>query len=263
MTKLAVLIPVYRNQAGLDRSLDSLRKADGGFDVVIVDDGSPEPISVPSHLRDDVPVLLVRLENNQGIAAALNHGLRHILARGYRYIGRLDAADTVAAERFEQQMEFLDAHPGCGVVSSFVDFVDSKQALLFCHRAPLHHAKILQTMHLNNCLMHPGSMIRASALQNVGLYREDVPGAEDYELFLRLARRYTLAVLPAVLTRCEYSFNGLSIAGRHRQQRERLKLQLRYFDPACPFSFYGIARTLAAMLVPHSAVFRLKRARFL
>jgi glycosyltransferase involved in cell wall biosynthesis len=263
MNKLAVLIPVYRNQAGLDRSLESLRKAGGGFDVLIVDDGSPEPLSVPSRLRVDVPVSLLRLEKNQGIAAALNHGLRHILERAYSYVGRLDAGDTVAEERFERQMEFLDAHPGCGVVSSFVDFVDSQQALLFRHRAPVQHATILQRMHLNNCIMHPGSMIRVSALQNMGLYREDVAGAEDYELFLRLAQRYTLAVLPAVLTRCEYSFNGLSIAGRRRQQRQRLKLQLRYFDPACPFSFYGIARTLGAMLVPHSAVFRLKRARFL
>jgi glycosyltransferase involved in cell wall biosynthesis len=258
MTKLAVLIPVYRNQAGLDRSLDSLRKADGGFDVVIVDDGNPQRISVPSHLRAAVRVLVVRLEENQGIAAALNHGLRHILARGYHYIGRLDAGDTVVSERFERQMEFLDAFPKCGVVSSFVDFVDSGQVTLFHYRAPCDHTNIVQRLHANNCLVHSGSMLRAAALRDIGLYREDVPGAEDYELFLRMAPRYQLAVLPKTLTRCEYSLHGLTVAGRRRQQRERLKLQLGHFDPGSPYSFYGVARTLVAMLTPHAFVFRLR-----
>jgi glycosyltransferase involved in cell wall biosynthesis len=262
MTNLAVLIPVYRNQAGLDRSLESLRKAGGGFDVVIVDDGSPEPISAPWHLRSDVAVLLVRLERNQGIAAALNHGLRHIFARGYRYIGRLDAGDTVAGERFERQMEFLDTHPSCGVVSSFVDYVDSGQVTLFHYRAPCDHTNIVRRLHANNCLVHSGSMLRVAALRDIGLYREDVPGAEDYELFLRMAPSYELAVLPKTLTRCEYSFHGLTVAGRRRQQRERLKLQLHHFDPASAYSFYGVARTLIAMLVPHAIVFhcRLQRA---
>jgi glycosyltransferase involved in cell wall biosynthesis len=251
---------VYRNQAGLERSLDSLTKASGRFDVVVVDDGSLEPIVVPSRLRDDVPVFLLRLEENQGIAAALNRGLRFILAREYSYVGRLDAGDTIVPERFERQVQFLDSHTKCGAASSFVDFVDSSHSLLFRYRAPFDHEKIIQELHLNNCLVHAGSMMRASALKEVGLYREDVPGAEDYELFLRIAQRFTLAVLPEVLTQCDYSMEGLTVSCRRRQQRERLSLQLRYFDPASPYSFYGIARTLLAMLVSHTIVFRFKRA---
>ena len=156
----------------------------------------------------------------------------------------------------------MEANPECAVVSSFVDFVDSDQTPLFRYRAPSHHSQIVRRMRLNSCIMHPGAMIRASALREAGIYREDIPGAEDYELFLRMSLRYTLAVLPIVLTRCEYSPNGLSIAGRRQQQKERLKLQFRYFNPLCPYSFYGVARTLLAMLVPHNAVFRFKRAYF-
>jgi glycosyltransferase involved in cell wall biosynthesis len=257
--KLAVLMPVYRNQVALDRSLESLRAADGSFCVVIVDDGSPEPLSAPSQLRGDIPVSLLRLEKNQGIAGALNHGLRYIFDRGYSYIGRLDAGDTVVHNRFERQVRFLAMHATCGVVSSFVDFVDSNQAPLFQYRAPSHHSKILRRLHLNSCIMHPASMLRANALQEIGLYREDVLGAEDYELFLRMARRYTLAVLQEVLTRCEYSIRGLSIAGRRLQQRTRLKLQIRYFDPACPYSYYGIVCTLGVMLIPPRLTLQLKR----
>ena len=259
MTNVAVLIPVYRNPGGLHRSLASLGEAHGSFSVFIVDDGSPEPLSAPSHLREDVSVSLLRLETNHGIAAALNHGLRQILAREYSYIGRLDAGDTINPDRLRHQVQFLHSRPNYAVVSSFADFVDSNQRILFRHRAPSEHLKIRRKLHLNNCVLHPASMIRASALRESGSYREDTPGAEDYELFLRLSRRYKLAVLPEVLTYMEYSPGGLSIAGRRQQQKERLKLQLRYFDPGSPYSFLGVARTLLAMASPQAAVFRYKR----
>jgi len=255
-----VLIPVYRNQAGLNRSLESLAEAEGNFEVLIVDDGSPYPIEAPQRLRDDVLVTVLRLPRNQGIAAALNHGLRHLLPKGIRYIARLDSGDTVVRKRFRAQQAFMDAHLQCAVVSSFVDFVDVERRHLFRYRAPAEHMRIVRRLRVNNCLIHPGSMIRASAFRQAGMYREDVPGAEDYELFLRFAQRYALAVLPEVLTHVEYSFAGLSVVGRRRQQWQRLRLQLRYFNPASLCSFYGIACTLLTMAVPHSSAFQLKRA---
>ena len=260
MTDITVLIPVYRNQAGLNRSLESLAEAEGKFDVLVVDDGSPNPVEAPRSLRDEVPVTVLRLPRNQGIAAALNHGLRQILANGTRYIARLDAGDTVVPGRFMEQARFLSAHPRCAAVSSFVDFVDGGRRRLFCYRAPCRHESILQALRSNNCLVHSGLMLRASALQAVGLYRLDMPAAEDYELILRLSQRYTLGVLPEVLTSCEYSFEGISVADRRQQQRQRLKVQIRYFDWSSPYSFFGVARTLTAMLVPHEAVFRFKCA---
>lgn len=261
MNRVAVLVPVYRNQSGLDRTIESLRTSRGDFDLVIVDDGSPVPMVIPRTVRDR-PVLHWRLEPNCGIAGALNFGLRRILERDYRYIGRLDSGDTVATERFERQTRYLDQDPACAAVSSFVDFVDSSGRTLFRYRPPCDHAEIVQRLHLGNCIVHSGVMMRAEAVQAVGLYREDVPCAEDYDLFLRLARRFTLAVLPEVLTYCEYSKGGLSVDGRRRHQRERLKLQLRYFDSASPYSFYGVARTCLAMAAPQWAVLRFKQACF-
>ena len=71
--RLVVLIPVFCNQAGLDRSLTSLRETDGCFEVVVVDDGSVVPIESLAELRPGVTVSLLRLDRNRGIAAALNH----------------------------------------------------------------------------------------------------------------------------------------------------------------------------------------------
>jgi glycosyltransferase involved in cell wall biosynthesis len=254
---LAILIPVYNNEAGLSRTLDNLERADGGFEIIVVDDGSSPAIQVSGSRRR---LVLLRLEANQGIAAALNHGLRFILSNEFEYVGRLDAGDTVARDRFKRQLAFMESNPGHAVVSSFVDFVDCSNKLLFRFRAPSDHKQILRRMHINSCVMHPGSMLRVSALREAGVYREDVPNAEDYELFLRLGSRYKLAVIPEVLTTCEYSPGGISVKGRRMQQTQRLRLQLRYFDPLSPFSFYGVARTMIAMLTPQHVVLLLKQA---
>jgi glycosyltransferase involved in cell wall biosynthesis len=263
MNRVAVLIPVYRNQSGLDRSLASLRSQTYScFDVVVVDDGSPDHIVAHTEVGYRRSVSVLRLERNRGVGAAKNHGLQYILAQGYSYVAMLDSSDTPLPERLGEQVLFLDSHPNCAAVSSFVDFVDSNQEFLFRHRVPCDDSNIRRAMHLYNCMVHSPAMIRASAFTETGLYREDLPMAEDYELFLRFGRRYTLANLPQALTRCEYSFNGLSIARRKQLQRERLKLQLSYFDALSPYSFFGIARSLLAMLTPHAVVYRFKRSYF-
>jgi glycosyltransferase involved in cell wall biosynthesis len=260
MTSLAVLIAVYNNPTGLSRSLESVDRAQGDFDIVVVDDGSSPPVRLPAETDSRHRLVLLRLDANSGIAAALNHGVRFILSKGFDYIGRLDSGDTVAPERFERQLAFMQSNPDHAVVSSFVDFVDSSHRLLFRFRGPSDHKHILRRMHINSCVMHPGSMLRASALREAGMYSENAQNAEDYELFLRLSKRYKLAVIPEVLTSMEYSPRGISVAGRRTQQAQRLKLQLRYFDPRSPFSFYGVARTLVAMLTPQRIVMRFKQA---
>lgn len=258
--RIAVLIPVFEGQRRLDRTFSSLRDAVGDFDVVAVDDGSREPIKTPSDLGYGRRVVTLRLDRNAGVSAALNHGLRYVRERGYEYVARLDSGDTVAADRFQQQAAFLDARSDHAVVGSFVDFVDASGGVLFRYRGPCGNRAIARALHLGNCVIHSSAMIRAAVLREVGGYREDVPAAEDYDLFLRIARRHELAVIPVALTRCEYAVNGISVARRRRQQFSRLSLQVGHFDPVSAHSFLGVARTLLAMLVPHEVVFRLKRA---
>ena len=191
----------------------------------------------------------------------MNHGLHHLLPQGIRYIARLDSGDTVVRKRFAAQQAYMDANPSCAVVSSFVDFVDAERRHLFRYRAPTDHSGIVRRLRRNNCVMHPGSMIRVSALKQAGIYREDIPGAEDYELFLRLAQRYTLAVLPEVLTHMEYALNGTE----HRRPAPSAMAALEIAVALLRSRFTrivsdGVACTLLTMAIPHDSALQLKRA---
>ena len=47
---LCVLIPVFKDQAGLTETLEVLAADSHPFDIVVVDDGSPQPIHcAPCH----------------------------------------------------------------------------------------------------------------------------------------------------------------------------------------------------------------------
>ncbi len=262
MNRLCILIPVFNNQAGLERTLASLDVASGDFDILIVDDGSAVPIFTPAGLCAKRSVKLHRLSSNSGITRALNEGLRLACDSNYTYIGRVDSSDTVHPTRFLQQTAYLDNHSGCGIVGSFIQFVDMQGAELFVYRAPASHTAIVRRMRSENCLIHSGVTMRVSTLVNVGGYRETCLTSEDYDLFLRMVRAEEAAVLPEALTRCEYNLAGISVARRRRQQRERLSLQMRYFAPADWVAYYGILRTCLAMLIPHGPVLRFKRMFF-
>ncbi len=62
--ELTVVVPVRDNQAGIDRLLAALHD----LPVIVVDDGSVEPVRVPDGIT------VVRFETSRGPAAARNHG---------------------------------------------------------------------------------------------------------------------------------------------------------------------------------------------
>jgi GT2 family glycosyltransferase len=257
---LCVLIPVFNNQAGLARTLLSLAAAPGPMDVIVVDDGSHPPMRTEPDMAGPHHVILRRLELNGGITRALNHGLQLAYDGDYRYIGRVDAGDTVRPDRFEKQLRRMEQNPACGLVGSLIDFVDLNGVSLFVFRAPEMHGRIVKRMQVENCIIHSGATMRAETVRKVGGYRGACLASEDYDLFQRMIRVSEATVIPETLTSCEYNLAGLSISRRGRQQWERLKLQFRYFRADDWMSYYGVARTCLAMVTPHKLVLGLKRA---
>lgn len=254
--RLAVLVPVFTDQDGLARSLESLLDDGARFEVIVVDDGSEPPLAVPEGLP--FPVRMLRLPHNQGITAALNAGLEQIVAAGFEYVARLDAGDLSLSGRFAAQMAFLDSHPDHAVVGSHVDVMDRAGRSLYRFDPPVDHDHILRRLRYENPFAHPTVMLRVAALREAGFYVDDYPGGEDYELWLRLARAWKLANLEQVYVRKELT--PTSITGRRfKLALCRLRIQLDHFAPGSIHAYLGVARSLAALLLGRGIVIRLRR----
>jgi glycosyltransferase involved in cell wall biosynthesis len=254
--RLAVLIPVFNAQRGLERSLASLEQDGERFEVIVVDDGSTPPVTLPETLP--FPTALIRLPSNQGITTALNAGLGHIVAAGFQYVARLDAGDLSLPGRFAAQMAFLDVHPDHAVVGTHVEVVDAAGRYLYDFRPPTSHAGLASALRYRNAISHPSVMMRSAVLTTAGFYVSHYPGGEDYELWLRLARRYRLANLDRILVRKEETTSSIT-ARRLRLGISRLRLQFAHFDPRSIHAYLGIARSLAVLCTSRGMLLRLMR----
>jgi glycosyltransferase involved in cell wall biosynthesis len=256
MNRIALLIPVFQNQAGLDRSIHALQD-NSLIDVIVVDDGSSPPIREPK-MPGPHRLSILRQPVNKGITAALNAGLEYILARNYEYVARLDAGDIAAPERFSAQAEFLDQNERIALIGTAVRYVRPDGTVLFTHRLPEAHVAIKKQMFWNSAFCHPSVMMRTSAIRAIGMYSAEYPAAEDYDLFYRLIQRYEAANLPDVLTIKELTEDSISVKRRNRQLWSRLKIQTKHYSPLSIWSHLGIGATLAFFLLPQEIVLKVK-----
>ncbi|MGQ9736046.1 MAG: glycosyltransferase [Thermaceae bacterium] len=255
--RIALLMPVYNDQEGLIRSLESLPE-EVPLDIVVVDDGSTPPIRLPK-VAAPHRVFLLRMEENKGIEHALNHGLGWILERGYAYVARLDAGDIPLPGRFLKQVKFLEENPEYALVGGQVQFVGLNGEEVFRERFPTEDAQIRRIMHARNCFIHPAVMLRVSALEAVGLYSDRYEAAEDFELFFRIMRRFKVANLPDYVVRCEVNPKGISLTKRRKQILGRLRVMLRHFDPRLKESWLGLIKNTLLLFAPVKLVQTLKR----
>lgn len=255
---VCVLIPVWKDQEGLDRTLATLARDPLPFDIVVVDDGSPEPVVCPDRAGPH-PVTLHRLPENRGIEHALNAGLAIILEAGHRFVARLDCGDLPLEGRIARQAAYLAAHPDVGIVGTWARCVDEDGAYLFTLRLPEDHAGIMRKQRYTAGLLHPTVMIRADALRAAGLYSDRYKAAEDCDLFFRVGRHYRLANLPEVLTEYIVSPAGTTTRKRRRTLISRLRLQRDNFAWSDPHAWLGIGQTLAFLAIPFGWVVAVKR----
>lgn len=256
MNRIALLIPVFQNQLGAEKSLGSLSE-DVPLDIVLIDDGSSPPLEVP-RAHPAHSIVLLRQPKNMGIAVALNAGLQLVFERNYEYVARLDAGDQVIAGRFAVQVEFLDSHPEIALVGTAVQYVREDGASLFVHRLPHAQTDIVRAMHRNTAFCHPSVMMRVAMIRHVGFYSE-THFAEDYEYFYRIVDMHHTANLPDVLLVKEVAAASVSVSSRRRHLRSRLRIQIEHFRLRSFSSYLGLATTLALSLCPQSLVLKWKQ----
>jgi glycosyltransferase involved in cell wall biosynthesis len=254
---VAVLMAAYNADATIRDAVESIRASTVACDLFVVDDCSRVPVQ---ELIGSPPgVTVIRLDRNGGLAAALNIGLRHILALGYKYVARMDADDVSYPHRFAVQIAFLERHPEVGIVGSGARFIDDETGATVMHyMPPLAHAQIRKALFFNNCFCHPSLLMRSEVLARVGPYSLSYPAAEDYEFMLRIASDVVLANVGDFLLDYRISTGGISVSMRHRQLWDRLRLQLKFFDATEWRAWAGIAKTLALFLTPRRVVSVLK-----
>src|SRR5205809_611674 len=101
-------------------------------------------------------------------------------------------------------MSVHDGAPGvaqavASVLGQTAGELDSRGALVRIVRPPLDDAALRHALIRANPFIHSSVMVRRAALERAGGYDETLPVAQDYDLWMRLARVTRLANLADVL----------------------------------------------------------------
>jgi len=202
MFTVSVVIPVRNRAALVVEALDAVKAQSlAPLEVLVVDDGStdgtPAAVEAWASRNPRVPVRLTR-QASAGANAARNRGIRE--SRG-ELLAFLDSDDRWLPGKLAKQVQML-SNDGiadgiyCG---ARIRSLDSGELVPAAPRA-YPTGQILAALLVRD-VTAPTScwMVRRACLDEVGLFDETLPARQDWDLWIRLAARYTIAAVPEVL----------------------------------------------------------------
>jgi len=190
----SAIIPTFNRRDMVREAIASvLSQTHPPLEVLVVDDGSEDGTA---EAVEDFPVTLIP-QKNAGPSAARNHGARK--AKGV-WLAFLDSDDLWTENKMAEQMSYALDHPELKLIHTGESWIR--------HGKPLnqqrHHLKEggwIYRRSLELCLISPSSVaIRKDFYSEVGGFDEDLPVAEDYDLWLRICHRHPIGYVDQPLT---------------------------------------------------------------
>jgi glycosyltransferase EpsE len=262
MPRVSVIMGVLNGAVTLRRAIHSIQgQTFSDWEYVICDDGSTDSswAILQQAANEDSRIRLIRLEENRGLAAALNRCID--AARG-EYLARQDADDVSHSERLTEQVRFLDARQDVASVGTYAALFDNHGTTWGELRPPA--APTLKDWIRGSGVIHASVVMRAKDVRDVGKYDESAIRAEDYDLWLRMVSTGArIATIPLVL--CFVHWDRSDYKRRHYayriiEARVRWKGYRAIRAPAIGY-VYAIKPLLVGLL-PQRAVYWYHSARY-
>jgi glycosyltransferase involved in cell wall biosynthesis len=230
--EVAVIIPCYNAAPYLARALDSvLAQTYRDYCVYVVDDGSSDDTAAV--LRSYAGHVIILEQEHSGQAAARNHGIR---LSDSPYVAFLDADDEWRPEKLERQLKLLREAPSTGMIySDCFNRGDGRSAGSYFARVGTPTGGRVFEQFLGSCnVFTPTVIVRRECLLDVGLFDETLPVGEDYNLWLRIAARWEVQVVPEVLAIRHVTPSSLSRTTSRELAASNLVTVFETLLEACP-----------------------------
>lgn len=200
---VSVIIPTYNRAHLLGRAIESvLDQSFRDFDLWIIDDGStdetPQLVQSFSQLNklksssQKLPTLYYEKIDSQGVSAARNYGIKKSTGQ---WVAFLDSDDEWLPQKLAKQWQLISQSPEQNIVHTDEVWIRNGVRINPMKKHQKGGGRIYSRS-IELCCISPSTvLIRRSALDQVGLFRDDFPACEDYELWLRLTAQYEVGYI--------------------------------------------------------------------
>jgi glycosyltransferase involved in cell wall biosynthesis len=190
---VTVAMPVYNGAATVDGAIRSLLwQTFPDWELFIIIDGSTDASSLICRRFLDPRIRIIEEPERKGLAARLNQCVA--LARS-QYVARMDADDIAFPERFERQVEYLEAHPDVDLLGHGALLFKDNGQIIGSYPVAETHERICQRPWWGFPLAHPTWMGRREWFAQ-HRYNDRVYKGQDQELLLRTWQSSKFAGLP-------------------------------------------------------------------
>lgn len=191
MTKtpaVSVVIPAYNAAWCIGRAIDSvLAQSFHDLELIVVDDGSTDDTA--KMLAAYGPKIRVVSKPNGGMSSARNAGI--IVARG-RYLAFLDADDRWLPEKLSRQVELLDSRRELAFCAASALLENPEGHQIGRWKGSSSQTATVADIFSGHSAVAGGAssvMARADLVKGLGGFDPNLAGAEDTDLWIRLAAR--------------------------------------------------------------------------
>jgi len=192
--RVTVVIASYNRARFLPAAIESvLGQSHADFELIVVDDASTDNSRDVVRRYRDSRIRLIVNESNAGVAVTRNRGLA---AASTDYIFMLDGDDVCLPDRLVRQVRFLDEHPDVAVVGTQASIINTKGRKIGQFWRPASDAGIRWCGIFQSPVIQSSVAFRRDVvLQELGGYDERYRMGEDFDLWLRVAKKHRIANL--------------------------------------------------------------------
>lgn len=193
--QVSVIIPTYNRGWIVGEAIDSVLDQDfRDYELIVVDDGSED--NTPAILAAYGNKITVLRQSNRGVSAARNYGIT--VAAG-RLIAFLDSDDLWLPRKLFTQVKFFTENPDA-VINQTEERWIRNGVRVNPKKRHLKFAGMIFERSLSLCLVSPSAvMMKKGLFDSVGVFDENLPACEDYDLWLRISCRYPVHLIDTPL----------------------------------------------------------------
>ena len=196
---VSVIIPTYNRGWVVKEAIDSVLDQDfSDYELIVVDDGSND--NTREILEAYGKAIRVLQQSNRGVSVARNRGIAEAAGR---LIAFLDSDDLWLPRKLTTQVKFFEENADAVINQTQEIWIRNG---LRVNPKKRHHkfSGMIFERSLALCLVSPSAvMIKKSLFDAVGVFDEQLPACEDYDLWLRVSCRYPVHLMdtPLVIKR--------------------------------------------------------------
>ena len=186
---VSVIIPAYNATKYIGEALNSVfAQTFSSYEVIVINDGSEDTEELERELKRYPESLRYIKQENRGAAVARNTGLRAAVGE---FVAFLDADDTWLPSFLEKQMEFLKGSKADLVYADAFLSGDSRLAgRTFMQLEPSRSEVTPENLlAIKVTVLTSTVLARKEPIFEVGLFDETFRRGQDFDLWLRLAKR--------------------------------------------------------------------------